>query len=166
MQLTIIVPDAAVYEDGLCYSPLFWDGTPGNVRVLQFNTNTSLGWIEFNDGTINQEITEIPFWGLNAESAWQIAYNEAHQPPTPSPITIPTQVSMRQARLALFQDGLLYQVQTAIDAMAEPAKTTTQISWDYATAINRDDDLVIQLSAQLGLTSDDLDALFTLAATL
>lgn len=80
--------------------------------------------------------------------------------------TIPTQVSMRQARLALFQDGLLDQVQGAIDAMAEPAKTTTQISWDYATVVNRDDDLVVQLSAQLGLTNDDLDALFTLAATL
>jgi len=84
----------------------------------------------------------------------------------PPPIIVPTQVSMRQARLALFQDGLLDQVQAAIDAMVEPVKTITQISWNYATVINRDDDLVVQLSAQLGLTSDELDALFILAATL
>lgn len=81
MQLTIIVPDAAVYKDGLCYFPLFWEGTPGNVRVLQFNTNTNLGWIEFNDGTFNESITAVPLWGQNAEAAWEIAYNEAHMPP-------------------------------------------------------------------------------------
>ena len=79
---------------------------------------------------------------------------------------IPTEVSMRQARLALFQQDKLSQVQPLIDAMSEPAKTTTQISWDYATIVQRDDDLVVQLSAAMGLTSVDLDALFTLASTL
>ena len=84
-----------------------------------------------------------------------------------TPVIIPpTIVSMRQARLALFQEGKLDQVQPLIDAMMEPAKTTTQISWDYATTIQRDDDLVVQLSAAMGLTSSDLDTLFTLAATL
>lgn len=82
---------------------------------------------------------------------------------TPAP---PTSVSMRQARLALFQQGKLSQVQPLIDAMTEPAKTETQISWDYATTVQRDDDMVVQLAAAMGLTSADLDALFTLAATL
>ena len=86
--------------------------------------------------------------------------------PLPQPIPIPNTVSMRQARLALFQQGKLDQVQPLIDAMTEPAKTTTQISWDYAQNVQRDDDLVVQLSAAMGLTSTDLDALFTLAATL
>ena len=86
--------------------------------------------------------------------------------PLPQPTSIPNTVSMRQARLALFQQGLLANVQTAIDGLAEPQKTVTQISWDYATTIQRDDDLVIELSAALGLTSVDLDALFTLASTL
>ena len=82
------------------------------------------------------------------------------------PTPIPNTVSMRQARLALFQQGLLVNVQTAIDGLTEPQKTVTQISWDYATTVQRDDDLVIELSAALGLTSADLDALFTLASTL
>jgi hypothetical protein len=90
---------------------------------------------------------------------------------TPEPVDlphviIPTEVSMRQARLALFQQDKLSLIQPLIDAMIEPAKTTTQISWDYATIVQRDDDLVVQLSAAMGLTSVDLDALFTLASTL
>ena len=101
----------------------------------------------------------------NCTTEW--TYNgTTFEPPLPPPVVIPTAVSMRQARLALYQEGKLDQVQPLIDAMAEPAKTTTQISWDYATTVQRDDDLVIQLSAALGLTSADLDALFTLAATL
>jgi hypothetical protein len=86
--------------------------------------------------------------------------------PVPPPVVIPDTVSMRQARLALFQQGKLSLIQPLIDAMSDPAKTTTQISWDYATVVNRDDDLVVQLSAAMGLTSADLDTLFTLAATL
>jgi hypothetical protein len=78
----------------------------------------------------------------------------------------PTILSMRQARLALFQQGLLANVQTAIDGLAEPQKTVTQISWDYAQTVKRDDDLVVQLSTALGLTQEQLDTLFTEAATL
>jgi len=87
-------------------------------------------------------------------------------PPPPGPPPIPTTVSMRQARLALFQQGKLSLVQPLIDAMMEPAKTNTQISWDYARTVNRDDDLVVQLSAAMGLTDADLDALFILGASL
>jgi len=87
-------------------------------------------------------------------------------PADPPPVVIPTEVSMRQARLALFQQGKLSLIQPLIDAMTDPQKTATQISWDYATIVKRDDDLVKALSAQLGLTDADLDALFTLASTL
>lgn len=99
----------------------------------------------------------IEQWKLQADGTIIVV------PPAP---VIPTTVSMRQARLALFQQGKLSQVQPLIDAMSEPAKTTTQISWDYATTVQRDDDMVVQLSVAMGLTNADLDALFTLAATL
>lgn len=81
MLLTIIPSDGAVYEDGLCYSNLTWQGTPSNVHALQWQ-NTE-GWIEFNDGTPNETITELPNWVNNAMAAWQVAYDEAHKPPTP-----------------------------------------------------------------------------------
>ena len=75
---------------------------------------------------------------------------------------IPTVVSMRQARLALLQSGLLETVNTAIAAGGEADK----ITWEYATEVNRTDALVSNMAAALGLTEAQLDQLFTLAASL
>lgn len=80
MKLTIIPADLAVYENGVCYSDLTWEGTPFNVHALQWLETE--GWIEFNDGTPNQEITELPQWALNAEAAWTAENNK----PVPDPL--------------------------------------------------------------------------------
>lgn len=80
MKLTIIVPDMAVYEDGLCYSNLVWVGTPVNVHALQWQDVK--GWIEYNDGKPNEDITILPDWANNAMDAWTVAN-------TPVPIPIP-----------------------------------------------------------------------------
>lgn len=85
MKLTIIPSDGAVYEDGVCYSSLTWDGTPLNVHALQWQDVS--GWIEFNDGSPNETITVLPQWANNAMDAWQVAYDTAHNPPTPPPPT-------------------------------------------------------------------------------
>jgi len=71
-------------------------------------------------------------------------------------------VSMRQARLALLQAGLLTSVEEAVAAGDEAGK----ITWEYATEVRRDDPLVTKLSAALGLTEQQLDDLFTLAYSL
>lgn len=82
-------------------------------------------------------------------------------PPLP-----PAEVTMRQARLALLGAGMLAAVETAINALAEPAKTVARIEWDYSNTLQRANPLVAQLATALGLTSEQVDALFTAAAAL
>lgn len=71
-------------------------------------------------------------------------------------------VTMRQARLALHQAGLLDKVQAAVDA----ADQATQIEWQFAQSVNRNYGLVTALAKTLGLTDKQLDDLFALARTL
>jgi len=75
-------------------------------------------------------------------------------------------VTMRQARLALLQQGLLASIQPAIDALDEPHRSGANIEWEYSQEVERNRPFVELLSQALGLTDDDLDALFELAATL
>lgn len=71
-------------------------------------------------------------------------------------------VSMRQARLALLQFGLLATVDSAIAQGTEADK----IEWEYATEVNRDTPLVQNMKVGINLSESDLDNLFTLAASL
>ena len=84
-------------------------------------------------------------------------------PPTPS---VPTEVTMRQARSALLENGLLANVQPAINSLSEPDKTKAQIEWEYSNALQRSNPFVGVLGTALGLSSQDLDDLFIQAAAL
>ena len=75
----------------------------------------------------------------------------------------PKVVTMRQARLALLQSGLLSTIETAITNGTDEAM---KIEWEYATEVRRDWDSLIALTTELGLTSLQLDDLFILADTL
>jgi hypothetical protein len=75
----------------------------------------------------------------------------------------PKIVTMRQARLALLQSGLLTAVETAIVNGTDEAM---KIEWEYATEVRRDWASLIALTTELGLTSLQLDDLFILADTL
>ena len=82
------------------------------------------------------------------------------QPPVPSSVT------MRQARLALLGAGQLAAVESAIDALSEPARTAARIEWDYSNDVQRHNGLVSALGPALGLTEAQIDALFRVAAGL
>jgi hypothetical protein len=107
----------------------------------------------------------IPFDERNTDYqeylSWVAQGNEAEPADVVLPV-IPSIVSMRQARLALLQSGLLSTVSAAIAAGGE----ADQIEWEYAAEVNRNQPLVQNMKAGLGLTDADLDNLFTLAASL
>lgn len=96
---------------------------------------------DITDTAVLQQVTEI--------------YNEINK--------VPEVVSMRQARLALFKQGLLSTITTAIESSTDEE---LKIEWEYATTVRRDLPNLIALATSLGLTSDDLDNLFRLASTL
>lgn len=75
---------------------------------------------------------------------------------------VPSAVSMRQARLALLNSGVLAQVNTAMQSAGQ----AEQIEWEYASEVRRDSPLVISMGAALGLNDEQLDALFISAGGL
>lgn len=72
------------------------------------------------------------------------------------PVVVPTSVSMRQARLQLSILGLYQIVNQAVQSMSEAA----QISWEYASTVDRSDTLTQQMIAMLGWTEEEADAYF------
>jgi hypothetical protein len=92
-----------------------------------------------------------------------IASTRARVPPyIPPPPEIPFSVTPFQAKAALLGAGLLPAVEAAIAA----ASPIAQLAWLDATAFTRDSPTIAALSAQLGLTPAQVDALFTVAATI
>lgn len=79
---------------------------------------------------------------------------------------VPTEVSMRQARLALHSAGFMPGVSTAIAALPEPTKTRAAIEWEYSATVRRDSTLVQLLGTSLKLDATSLDDLFVAAAAI
>lgn len=117
-----------------------------------FNQNVSYEWVETVDA-----ITQT--WTISEKSEEEKAeyFNGWQQSLV---------VSMRQARLALNQAGLLSSVDDAIAAMDEPDKTIVTLEWEYASTVERLSSWVISMGAALGLTEQELDNLFVVAADL
>jgi len=90
-----------------------------------------------------------------SQGKWRQTWVQAKKP-------APRSVSMRQARLALSQSGLLATVNAAMSAASE----ADQIEWEYATTVERYSPLVLNMAAALSLTETQLDDLFRLAGTL
>lgn len=96
--------------------------------------------------------------------SWEIL-PEYPVPITPPP-PIPAAVTMRQARLALLAAGLLPSVDAAIAALPEPQKSAAKIEWEYSQEVQRHNGLVSVLAPALGLSDEQIDALFVAAQTL
>ena len=79
-------------------------------------------------------------------------------PPQP----VPEVVTPRQIRLALTQLGLRQTVEQAVAAGSQDLKDW----WEYALDIERDHPLIEAMAQQLGITGEQVDGLFQLAASL
>lgn len=62
--------------------------------------------------------------------------------------------------------GTMGSVQTAINGLPSPQREAVQIEWDYSNELQRTNAFVALLAPELGLTNEQLDALFIIAAGL
>lgn len=77
---------------------------------------------------------------------------------------VPQVVSMRQARLALLAMDMLDTIEAALAALPGVEGRAAQIEWQSANEVRRDNDLINSMGAALGLTSEQIDLIFILAA--
>ena len=74
----------------------------------------------------------------------------------------PQTVTMLQARLALDQTGLA----AAVAAVIATQPQATQDYWNFSQSVNRNNPIVVNLGAALGLTTAQIDDLFRAAAAI
>lgn len=142
------------------------------MNIVAVRTTADGGYaVDHLEDTPEGEQTWTSFVGADIGSSdydailsWVAAGNvpEPYVPTSP----VPSVVEIAQARLALLQAGLLAQVDAAIAAMPSPQKEAALIEWEYRQTVRRDALLVVGLIAALGWTEQQVDELFTLAATL
>ena len=78
-----------------------------------------------------------------------------------------TPISRRQAKQALFNAGLLSDVQPTIDNISDSTeREIMQMFWDDAQTFERTHPALVDLATQLGLTGAELDDLFLEAKNL
>lgn len=123
------------------------------------------------DGSFVVQIDELPYhvtttdplFNEVARAAEGIVLSPEPEPPvlesTPVPIT---QVTMRQARLALLAADLLSSVEAAIAT----SEKSIQIEWGFSTVIHRNSPLVLSIASSLSLKEEDVDNLFQQASNL
>ena len=99
----------------------------------------------------------------DVEAGFFICYQVGDALPAPL-VFAPESVSVspRQIRLALTATGLCTTVENAVKAGSQDLKDW----WEYALEIERHHPLIEAMGAALGKSSDDLDNLWRLAATL
>lgn len=80
---------------------------------------------------------------------------------------VPFGVTPRQIRLALLGAGIsITTIENAINSLPEPNRSAAMITWEYSVEFQRSNTLIQSMAPMLGLTSEQVDQLFTIASTL
>lgn len=89
---------------------------------------------------------------------WVAKGNEV-EPYIPTPAPLPN-LTARQLRLGLNSLGKLAVVEAAINQLPDPTKGEAKIEWEFASTFRRDHPLILQISPILGLSDEQIDAVW------
>lgn len=104
---------------------------------------------------------------VEVKAGWSLIYGIWTAPPfAPEPAPPVQTVTMRQCRIALLDAGLLDAVQSSIVTMPGTEGERARIDWEYALEVRRDWPLISYMAGDLGLTDEQVDALFMAAASI
>ena len=120
----------------------------------------TFGWIPFTASPDDdEELGRQIHADILSGKAGQIA---SYVAPPPQPDPIPQSISRFQALAVLHQVGLLASVEAY---MADPSTDTiARLAWQNAQEFERNSPTVIGISAEFGLTEEQLDNLFKIGA--
>lgn len=131
----------------------------GALKMLQKSGDVIIVTVDSEDYILS----DLPNGLLSPEDVQNLQLMlEATQNQQPITPTVPQQVSMRQARLALLNRELLDDVEAVIAAAGRQA----QIEWEYAATVDRNHAIIAIVQQQQGLTDSDIDELFINAAAI
>ena len=117
MKISIINPDSTVVIDGLGFDSLDLSTIPSTTHAIQFDTATSVGHIEYNDGTANEAITSIAAY-QSIIDAWQVAKDA-------QPAELTAQEILNNESLGYLASTDWYITRHAETAVAVPDEITT-----------------------------------------
>jgi len=130
---------------------------------------------EIHGDNIPQEAVEVSedlFWQTinETDGVWKIDPDTGeiskHSFP-PAPPYVPQQVTRAQGKAALITAGLWSAVESYVDAIADPTeKALALVALNDTTHWNRTSPFLNDAAAALGLTEQQMDDLFTQAATI
>jgi hypothetical protein len=167
---------------------MYYQPTTGATFAHHFSIRQAMSWVLFGDIIADTDLVEQGIFPLTYEKPpvepgqiakpltvelvneqwtqlWTVRDATLEEIEAMKP-TVPGQVTMRQARLALFRIGLLDQVAPAIESLEGAEREAARIEWEFSSTVVRDRPLVKMLGNALGLDDKALDQLFITAAEL
>lgn len=128
-----------------------WQVTKTQIKCVSYHP-TQIDMLRADAAELGTDLTE--------HEALLTDWVASYVPPDPEPIQVPQVITIRQAKLALLQAGLL----DGVDAAVAQADRATQIEWEYATEVRRDWPTLLTLQTELGLSEQQVDDLLISAS--